>query len=217
MIYRFIPFFLSKYYQSNLAKKHQTTEAKLQLVPEWILAAESLTLLVEFDAWYTMLVNALNTLTAVYVPICAISKNVIIVWVLWALFILTFIVVLYYTINVQYFRNCKANRSCVASNFLAVILVGFFAVFLMSNDYNPLPYCYIKNVAKVYIVQIVLKVLVLMVFITVILLLLFYRCLSKTRQEKLLSRILYQQLSSSEQLNEETNLLTAVTDNDQND
>ena len=58
LILRLIPFFISKYYQSNLAKEHQTTEAKLQLVPEWILAAESLTLLVDFDAWYTVMYNS---------------------------------------------------------------------------------------------------------------------------------------------------------------
>ena len=58
MIYRFIPFFISKYYQSNLAKEHQTTEAKLQLVPEWILAAESLTLLVEFEGVYSVMINS---------------------------------------------------------------------------------------------------------------------------------------------------------------
>ena len=48
VFYRFIPFFISKYYQSNLAKERQTTEAKLQLVPEWILAAESLILTTRF-------------------------------------------------------------------------------------------------------------------------------------------------------------------------
>ena len=58
VLYRFIPFFISKYYQFKLAKEHQTTEAKLQLVPEWILAAESLTLLVEFDALYTVIINS---------------------------------------------------------------------------------------------------------------------------------------------------------------
>ena len=58
VLYRFIPFFISKYYQSNLAKEHQTTEVKLQLVPEWILAAESLTLLVEFDALYTVMLHS---------------------------------------------------------------------------------------------------------------------------------------------------------------
>ena len=107
VFYRFIPFFISKYYQSNLAKEQQITEAKLQLVPEWIHAAESLTLLVEFDAWYSIIVNSFLHFptTDRYGPgaqaigAWALTtdrygpgpQQAIAAWVLWALFVLMYI------------------------------------------------------------------------------------------------------------------------------
>ena len=93
MIYRLIPFFISKYYQSNLAKEHQTTEAKLQLVPEWILAAESLTLLVEFDAWYTIVVNLYFLSTDIEISCNLWQTKIIEAWLLWALFVLTYLLI----------------------------------------------------------------------------------------------------------------------------
>ena len=112
LIYRFIPFFISKYYQSNLAKEHQTTEAKLQLVPEWILAAESLTLLVDFDALYIVIFRSfIQSSRSVCTPSVVTGA-----WVLWALFVLLYTIVVYYTMNIQYYRNCNFNISCVASN-----------------------------------------------------------------------------------------------------
>ena len=92
VLYRFIPFFISKYYQSNLVKEHQTTEAKLQLVPEWILAAESLTLLVEFDALHTVMIN---WFISTYVCLFFTAQGI----ALWALFVLMYIFVLYYTMT----------------------------------------------------------------------------------------------------------------------
>ena len=103
VFYRFIPFFISKYYQSNLAKEHQTTEAKLQLVPGWILAAESLTLLVEFDALFTVLFIAQG------IPLC--SGAVIGAWVIEGLFVIIYKLILYYTLNIQYCGNCDVNRA----------------------------------------------------------------------------------------------------------
>ena len=181
VFYRFIPFFISKYYQSNLAKEHQTTEAKLQLVPEWILAAESLTLFVEFNALYNIL-----TLSGLG-SICIIAIGA---WTTWALFLLTYIAVLYYTMNIQYCGNYNVNISCVSSNLGAIVLVAAFGMFLLSNNNLPLA-CYPVNLRAA---QIIMKILVLIVVITVIVLLLVYRCLSKTQQEKLLPRALYQHL-----------------------
>ena len=185
VIYRFIPFFISKYYQSKLAKEHQTTEAKLQLAPEWILAAESLTLLVEFDALYTVMISSFSGY------VCA---QVIAAWVLWALFVLMYTFILYYTMNIQYCGNCNANwnASCVAPKFGAIFVLAAFSMYLLPNNLIPL-YCSARNGV---IVQIVMRILVLIVVITAIVLLLVYRRLSKTQQEKLLPQTLYQQLHS---------------------
>ena len=176
VIYRFIPFFISKYYQSNLAKEHQTTEAKLQLVPEWILAAESLTLLVEFDALFTIMTY--------YVTDCAIYQ--VGFWVLWGLFVLTYMFILYYTMNIQYCGNCNANASCVASNFGTIVPLAGFGLYLVTNNV-PIFQC---TGANAPIAWLVIKILVLIVVITVIVLLMVYRCMSKTQQEKLLPRTL---------------------------
>ena len=192
VFYRFIPFFISKYYQSNLAKEHQTTEAKLQLVPEWILAAESLTLLAEFDALYTIVVDPF--LTNVYnynlTYFCTtIHVQIIGVWVLWALFVIMYMIILYYTMNIQSF-SCELTSSCKTSNIGAILLWAAFSMYLPTN--RPiLFYCSHWNVT---LARILMKVIVLIVVIAVIVLLLVYRCLSKTRQEKLLPRALYQHL-----------------------
>ena len=186
VFYRFIPFFISKYYQSNLAKEHQTTEAKLQLVPEWILAAESLTLLVELDAWYTVM------LTAFILNFYLCSVPAVGTWVIWALFVLTYSLILFYTMNIQYCGSCysTSNTRC-ASNFAAAILVAVFGMYLLSSSGFPLS-CY--EAVNLPSALIVMKILVLIMVITVIVLLVVYRCLSKTRQEKLLPRALYEQL-----------------------
>ena len=189
VFYRFIPFFISKYYQSNLAKEHQTTEAKLQLVPEWILAAESLTLLVEFDALYTVIINPFFQFP---VFTCRSAAPLIGAWVMWTLLVLMYILILYYTMNIQYCGICNVNKSCIISNLCATILCVAFGMYLLSN--NRLPLICSINPINLFVPQIILKVLVLIVVITAIVLLLVYRCMSKTRQEKLLPRALYQHL-----------------------
>ena len=184
VLYRFIPFVISKYYQSNLAKEHQTTEAKLQLVPEWILAAESMTLFVEFDAWYTVIANSLhqnfnlNHLTSIVIES----------FVLWALFVLIYMFILYYTVNIQYCGKCNVNTSCVVSNLGAIVLIVAFGVHLLAG--NNLLIGYFGG----YIGLIIFKVYVLIVVFTVLVLLLKYRFMSKTQQDKLLPRALYQHL-----------------------
>ena len=177
----FIPFFISKYYQSSLAKEHQTTEAKLQLVPEWILAAESLTVLVEFDALYDLIVHS-------FPRFCTVGELAG-SWVLWALFVLAYMLILFYTMNIQY-SKCNVNISCVASNLGAIVLIVTFGMYLLASNSLPLG-CF-----GVYylIALIVMEVLVLIVVATVIALLLKYRRLSKTRQEELLPHALYQHL-----------------------
>ena len=203
VFFRFIPFFISKYYQSKLAKEHQTTETKLQLVPEWILAAESLTLLVEFDALYTVIVNSFLLISC-----DPLSAQVIAAWVLWALFVLMYIFILYYTMNIQYCGNCNVNWSCVISNFSAFLALAAFGLYLSANDYNTM-FC---SGANVGIAWIVMKILVLIVVITAIVLLLVYRCLSKTLQEKLLPRALYQQMHPEP--DEQSDLLPEKINND---
>ena len=204
LLYRFIPFFISKYYQSNLAKEHQTTEAKLQLVPEWILAAESLTLLVELNALYTIMINS-------FVPtsVCAQIVQLIGACVLWALFVLTYMIILYYTVNIQYCGKCNVNASCIISNFSAIVPLAAFGMYLLATNYFPLSCS--GNVYSILGAWIVMKVLLLIVVIAVIVLLLVYRCLSKTRQEKLLPRALYQHLHP-EQDEQELSLQTENAD-----
>ena len=166
VFYRFIPFFISKYYQSSLAKEHQTTEAKLQLVPEWVHAAESLTLLVEFDALYGLIVFSF--------PGCTVG-GLAGSFVLWALFVLTYMLILFYTMNIQY-SKCNVNISCAASNLGAIVLIVAFGMHILASNFLPLG-CFGPNVR---IGWIVMNVLVLIVVITVIVLLLVYCCLSKT-------------------------------------
>ena len=195
MIYRFIPFFISKYYQSNLAKEHQTTEAKLQLVPEWILVAESLTLLVDFNALYTVLYNSVFSAINHGRPqndLCN-SRQIYAVLVIWVLFVLMYMFILYYTMNIQCCGNCSVNTSCVASNFIAFLPLAALGMYLLTNNSIP-SILLICSGANAPLATIVLKLFVLTVVITVIVLLLVYRCLSKTRQEKLLPYALYQHL-----------------------
>ena len=192
VLYRFIPFFISKYYQSNLAKEHQTTEAKLQLVPEWILAAESLTLLVDFDALYTVTINSFFSSD---IPCHSWDAKIIGSWLLWAVFVLIYTIILYYTMNIQYHRNWNINKSCIISNHTAIILSAVFGIYLLGNSYTVvLIDCSGPNTVIAFIVLIAVNVLVLIVVITVIVLLMVYRCMSKTRQEKLLPHALYQHL-----------------------
>ena len=188
VFYRFIPFFISKYYQSNLAKEHQTTEAKFQLVPEWILVAESLTLLVEFDAWYTvMLISFARSFSQTPCSVASIGA-----WVIWALFVLIYSLILYYTMNIQYCGSCNSSSNTRwATNYAAVVLVAVFGMYLLSSNGFPL-YCY--EAVNLPSAIIVMKIFVLIMVITVIVLLVVYRCLSKTRQEKLLPQALYEQL-----------------------
>ena len=197
VFYRFIPYFISKYYQSNLVKEHQTTEAKLQLVPEWILAAESLTLLVEFDALYTIMIP-LNR---------CIDVSIIGAWVLWTFFILVYIFILYFTMNIQYCGNCNVNKSCVTSNFGAIVALAAFGMYLLANNVVPILCTGASVIAWIFI-----KILVLIVVITAIVLLLVYRCLSKTRQEKLLPRALYQHLHPDREEQNNVPLETDVDD-----
>ena len=188
IIYRFIPFFISKYYQSNLAKEHQTTEAKLQLVPEWILAAESLTLLVEFEGVYSVMINSFgNNSTGTLIYFCNSSVKITAAWVLWALFVLMYMFILLYTMNIQYCGNCSVNKTCVISNFSALSLLIAFGMHLLTTN-STLTSCF-EPMESIF-----MKILVLIVVITVIVLLLVHRCLSRTRQEKLLPRALYQHL-----------------------
>ena len=205
LVYRFIPFFISKYYQSNLAKEHQTTEAKLQLVPEWILAAESLTSLVVFNALYTVLFN--SVFSAIYSgqpqnDLCN-SGQIYAVLVLWILFVLMYMFILYYTMNIQYCGNCSVNTHCVTSNFIAFLPLVAFGMYLLTSN-SIFPILLVCSGANAPLATIFLKIIVLIVVITVIVLLLVYRCMSKTRQEKLLPRALYQHLhpEPDEQVNE---------------
>ena len=209
VLYRFVPFFISKYYQSKLVKEHQTTEAKLQLVPEWILAAESLTLLVEFDAMYTVMINSFSTTTIPNACSYQGANVAIAAWVLWALFVLMYVFILYYTMNIQYCGNCNVNRSCVTSNLSAIVLLATFGMYLLTNNNYPL----VCSGASLLIMRIFVRIPVLTVVITAIVLLLVYRCLSKTRQEKLLPRALYQHLHPDHEEQNNVPLETVVDDN----
>ena len=210
LVYRFVPFFISKYYQSNLAKEHQTTEAKLQLVPEWILAAESLTLFVEFDALYIVLLNSFFPAIYIGTPnVFCNSGQIYAVLVLWVFFVLMYMFILYYTINIQYCGKYNVNASCIASNFSAIVLMATFGMYMLTNN-SLLLLC---SGANAVLATIFLKIIVLIVVITVIVLLLVYRCMSKTRQEKLLPRVLYQHLHP-EPDEQELPLETENPDND---
>ena len=188
IVYWFIFFFISKYYQS---KEHQTTEAKLQLVPEWILAAESVTLFVDFDAWYTVMINSFNlTINMTNSDsFCESDGRIIGAWVLWAFFILLYMFVLFYTLNNRC-SKCNVNCSCVISNIISVVLLAAFSIYLLINS-SILDLCSGEHAV---VTSIVLELPVLIVVITVIVLLLVYRCMSRTRQKKLLPRALYQHL-----------------------
>ena len=164
VFYRVIPFMISKYYQFNLAK-----EAKLQLVPVGILAVESLTWLVEFDAWYAVVGNNLQ-----------LASSGAAVWVLWPLFIFMYMGILYYLVNIRY-GKCNVNVSCVTLNIIVTVLGINFGLYLLSNTSFPLFSYYDSDTINVPVAWIVMHVLNLMVVITAIALLM-YRCLTKTQQ-----------------------------------
>ena len=204
LIHQLVRFFISKYYQSNLAKEHQTTEAKLQLVPEWILAAESLTLLVEFDALYSVIIN--------FEPSnrCSYNLPMIGAWVTWNLLLLAYVAVLYYTINIQYCGKYDVNKFCVSSNLGAIVLVAAFGMHLLANNNLPLV-CFQANPRMT---RTVMKALVLLVVISTIVLLLVFRCQPKTRQDKLLPRALYQHLHPEPEKQNDLPLETVVDNKD---
>ena len=95
--------------------------------------------------------------------------------------------ILYYTINIQYCGNCSVNRNCVISNVSALSLLITFGMHLLTTN-STLTSCF-EQMESIF-----MKILVLIVVITVIVLLLVYRCLSRTRQEKILPHALYQHL-----------------------
>ena len=170
VFYRLIPFFIFKHYPVNLAKEHKTIEV-------WILAAKSLTWLVEFDAWYAVVGNAVVGYAIVGSNLQAYSSAA--VWVLWALFILMYMVILYYLVN----KKFDNNMSCVTSNIIVTVLGINFGLYLLSNTSFPL-YRYYLHTIVVPIVWIVMKVLNLIVVIVTIALLMVYRCLPKTQRDE---------------------------------
>ena len=93
-----------------------------------------------------------------------------------------------YTMNVQYCGNCNVNCSCVTSNLSAIVHLAAFGMYLLANNFVPL-ICFRIPLIVIIIMWIVMRILVLIVVITAIVLLLVYRCLSKTRLEKLLPRL----------------------------
>ena len=88
---------------------------------------------------------------------------------------------------------CNVNWTCAKSNLSAFVLLATFGMYLLANNLYPLIW---PAGANLLIAWILMRIPVLIVVITAIVLLLVYRCLSKTQQEKLLSRALYQQLHS---------------------
>ena len=141
----------------------------------------------EFDALYTVI----KFLLLKFHPFCVPEAPSIAAWVLWAVFVLMYIFILYYTMNSQYCGNCNINWSCVTSNFGAIIALVAFGMYLLAYNTYPLT-C---SGVNLLIAQRVMRILMLIVVITAIVLLLVYRCLSKTRQEKLLPHALYQHLN----------------------
>ena len=195
VFYRVIPFCINKYYQSRLAKK-QDTEVAVQLEPEWILGAESLTLLVEFDSWFTI-VGAPPASGLLGNTTCLSDGYTGATWVFWVFFLLMYMFIVHYVLHIQYdFKLLNINLSCLASNFGTFALWCSFGLYLLSD--NPLPLgCtgtfkddfYGQNVARI-----VMLVFVMITVTTAAALLLVYRCLPRHKQVKLLPAALYQHL-----------------------
>ena len=132
---------------------------------------------------------------------------------IWAFFVLTYIFILYYTMNIQYNGNCDVNKSCIASNVSAIVVLVAFGLYLLAGNTTTLN-CAGANGVLAYIV---IRVLVLILVITAIVLLLVYRCLSKTRQEKLLPRALYLYLHSDYDEHNDLPLETVNSSDDKKD
>ena len=188
VFYRVIPFCINKYYQSRLVKK-QDTEDTVQLEPEWVLGAESLTLLVEFDSWFTVVGTS---------PASALSGNMTCLsdgytgatWGFWVFFLLTYMLIVHYVLHIRYdFKQLimNINLSCLGLNCSNFPLWCSFGLYLLADNALPLGCTGIfkddshgENIARI-----VMLVFVMIIVGTAAVLLLVYRCLPRHRQQKL--------------------------------
>ena len=137
VFYRLIPFCITKYHQSRLAKK-QDAEVAVQLEPEWVLGAESLTLLVEFDSWFTVVGMS---------PASGLSENTTCpseaytcgTWAFWVIFLLMYMLIVHYVLHVHDFKLIKnINFNCLALNFTNFFLWFSFGLYLLADNDLPL-------------------------------------------------------------------------------
>ena len=199
VFYRVIPFCITKYYQSRLAKGKQDTEVAVQLEPEWVLGAESLTLLVEFDSWFTVVgmspASRLSGNTT-----CLSDAYTGATWVFWVFFLLMYMFIVHYVLHIQYdfklIKNINLIMSCLALNFSNAALWCSFGFYLLADNALPLRCTgtfkddsHGENVARI-----VMLVIVMITVGTAAALLAVYRCLPRHRQEKLLPAAFYQRL-----------------------
>ena len=188
VFYRLLPFCIGKYFRAKLAKKKKTTEIPVQFEPEWILAAESLTLLVEFDSWFTVVGTAPSFSTPVgNTTICPTNAYTAATWAFWVFYVLMYMFILHFVLHIQYDLSMNANVSCVTTNFGTIGLWGTLALYLLADNTLPLSCTGALN-GREYedsVTRVVMLVLVLIPVSLAIILLLVYRCLPKNRQEAL--------------------------------
>ena len=199
VFYRLIPFCISKYYKSRLAKHDKDTEIAVQLEPEWVLAAESLTLLMEFDTWFTVVGMAPISLSPLSNSTqCLSDAYTGATWGFWVFFLAMYMFVTHFVLHIQYEMKylCKPSVSCVSSSISTIALWIALGLYLLSDNFLPLgctgalkDNSYGDSVARI-----VMLVIVLVVVSTATVLLLVYRCLPRDKQEKLLPAPLYQHL-----------------------
>ena len=200
VFYRLIPFCIAKYYKSRLAKPDKNTEVEVQLEPEWVLAAESLTLLVEFDTWFTV-VGMPPLSFASNSTLCFSDPYTGAAWGFWVFFLAMYIFVTHFVLHVQYELKylCKLSVSCVSTSISTVALWMALGLYLLSDNFLPLG-CTGALKGNSYgdsVARIVMLIIVLIVVSAATVLLLVYRCLPRDTQEKLLPDPLYQHLHSS--------------------
>lgn len=198
VFYRLIPFCVNKYFNAKYAKDKEA-EVEVEVVPEWIMAAESLTLLVEFNTWFTVVGMSPSFSVAVGNSSvrCPSTAYTTAIWVFWFFYVLMYVFILQYVVRIQYQLTCDINCSCIGTNIGIALLWVTVAFFLLADNFLPLGCTgYLKGrETEDTVVKLVLLVFVFIMISLAIAAILVYRCLPVPLQEKLLPSVLLQYIT----------------------
>ena len=162
-----IPFCIKEYQsRARLPKEKQDSEVT---EPEWVLGVESLTLLVEFDSWFTVVGTSSESKLSGNMT-CLPDRYTGVTWGFWGFFLLMYMILVYYTLRIQYYdckliMNIKLILNWLALWFINFVLCISFGLYLLADNALPLECTgkfkdaydsYSENIARIFMLIIVL-------------------------------------------------------------